>query len=116
MIVPGDHGPVNLSGYTKPVRSGDRVGNRSGTQAPRESDPNQPPGAVNPGREDIHNPEALREAAGRLIEGGEIDLSSDGAVRGARVDQARRHREAGVYNRRDVIAGVVDRLLEKWQI
>ncbi len=116
MIIPGDHGSAEPPRYAKPTRSSDRVGNRPQTQAPRASDPQPPPGALSTRRDDIHNPEALREAAGRLIEGGEIDLSSDGTVRAARVDQALRHRDAGVYDRRDVIAGVVDRLLEKWQI
>lgn len=116
MIIPGDHGSAELSRYAKSTRSSDRVGDRPRSQASRESDPAQKPGTLHSSRDDIHNPEALREAAGRLIEGGEIDLSSDGKVRAARVDQALRHRDAGVYERRDVIAGVVDRLLDKWQI
>lgn len=113
MIIPGDHGSVEPPRYAKSSRSSDRVGDRPKPQA---SGLEQPPGSLRSSRDDIHNPEALREAAGRLIEDGEIELSRDGRVRAARVDQALSRRDAGVYDHRDVIAGIVDRLMDKWQI
>ena len=98
MIIPGDHGSVEPPRYAKSTRSSDRVGDRPKPQA---SGLEQPPGSLRSSRNDIHNPEALREAAGRLIEGGEIELSSDGRVRAARVDQAARQ---PIFNRRMLAA------------
>ncbi|MBI3872856.1 MAG: hypothetical protein HY304_07255 [candidate division Zixibacteria bacterium] len=65
---------------------------------------------------DIHNQDALRATAARLVAEGDIDTSVDGAVRPDRVDAVRRNLNNGTYNRRDVISGIVDRLLEQWRI
>jgi len=65
---------------------------------------------------DIHDDEALRAAAARLVASGDVEVSSDGQIRPDRIDAARRNADAGAYNRRDVIAGIVDRLLEQWHL
>jgi len=65
---------------------------------------------------DIHDDEALRAAAARLVAGGDVQVSADGQIRPDRVDAARKNADAGAYNRRDVIAGIVDRLLEQWHL
>lgn len=65
---------------------------------------------------DIHNNDALRETAARLMASGDVKPSEDGSVRQARVDEVRKNYEAGKYSREDIIAGIVDRLLDQWKI
>jgi len=65
---------------------------------------------------DIHNNDHLRESAARLVASGDVKPSEDGSVRQARIDEVRKNYEAGKYNREDIIAGIVDRLLDQWKI
>ena len=71
---------------------------------------------VNLQRGDPHDPEALRKSVARLAADGDIDVTADGQVRPSRVAAARRNLAQGAYFQRDVITGIVDRLLAQWRI
>ncbi len=64
----------------------------------------------------VHNPESLRATVTKLLDSGEIRTTPDGPVRTGRVDRARKNSAAGDYDRGDVLAAIVDRLLAQWNI
>jgi hypothetical protein len=56
-------------------------------------------------------------AVSRLMESGDVETpSDDGAVRSARVEQAKLNSKDGAYNDQSVLAEIVDRLLHQWKI
>ena len=76
----------------------------------------QPNPAKASGSSDLHKAEELRTAVERLMESGDVKAGTDGAVRQSRVDRARQNSDTGAYARHDVLASIVDRLLDQWKI
>jgi anti-sigma28 factor (negative regulator of flagellin synthesis) len=65
---------------------------------------------------EVHDAERLRESVSKLIETGDIASRDNGSVRPTRVAEVRQHIDSGDYSQRDVLASIVDRLLDQWQI
>ena len=112
---------ILIDGNLEPLNPSDRptetVGRSGGSGKASEPSPTDPNGdEVELSGMDIHDQNALRATAARLIASGDLDSSVDGSVRQGRIDAARRNLGNGTYNRREIIAGIVDRLLEKWRI
>ena len=66
--------------------------------------------------DELHRTAQLRKTVDQLLVSGELDATRDGQVRPGRVEEARRNLEDGAYSRRDVLSGIVDRLIERWNI
>ncbi len=74
-------------------------------------------GAGAPRNQDaVHREAALRESVAKLIESGDLAAAEEGDVRRQRVDEARKKLETGAYGGKDIIGGIVDRLLDQWKI
>jgi hypothetical protein len=121
IMIDGNMGPPERLDGMKTERPADK--NRAESAAhpadpalTRAPDPRAPAQTSGAAKENLHCPQALREAAGRLLEEGAIDASRDGVVRPSRVDEARQKFEAGTFDRRDVLARIVDRLIEQWRL
>jgi len=64
----------------------------------------------------LHDASNLRQAVDKLVQSGDLDATSDGRVREGRVAQARQKTASGIYTDKGVLADVVDRLLQQWEI
>jgi len=118
VMINANAGPLDPAGWAKPRGQTGPAAARTERSDPSNRDESVPPGdTVDLSGDDIHDQEALRSTAARLLASGDINASADdGSIRPDRIDAARRNVGNGTYSRRDVISGVVDRLLEQWQI
>ena len=114
MIIDGNSEPLRPSGRADSTRPTDRARpNRSERQREDQKAEANPPAR---NENSVYNTEALRAAAGRLLDEGGVEATRDGEVRHNRVAQIRSKLDAGEYDRREIIADVVDRLMDKWNI
>ncbi|MEW5701230.1 MAG: hypothetical protein AB1792_03270 [Candidatus Zixiibacteriota bacterium] len=116
-MISGSAAPIDPFERVKPgdSTSPPRV-RRDRAKAPAETKNSLSKDSVELGADDLHSQDGLRDTAAKLMASGDINISADGAVRPDRITAARRNVDRGTYSRRDVIAGIVDRLLEHWQI
>ncbi len=106
MNITGDHWPINPLEY-------DRVQKPSNKHPAIKAQPKRPSKADSG---TLHNEEALRQVAEKLIDSGDVTGRTDGSVRKSRVNEARKNTKAGAYNNREVLGQIVDRLLDQWKI
>lgn len=80
------------------------------------SPPEEAKGASGPSAPEVHDAGRLRDSVTRLIRDGDLSARTGGAVRLARVAEARLNVEQDAYSQTDVLASIVDRLLDQWKI
>jgi anti-sigma28 factor (negative regulator of flagellin synthesis) len=113
MMIDGNLGPVRPHGRSETTRATDKTG-PARTEPDKGSDAAAGPLSLD--ENPVHDTEALRAAASHLLEEGDLGSTQDGEIRHNRVEQIRRKYEAGEYDRREIIAEVVNRLIDEWNI
>jgi len=114
MTISGDYARMNPADPNGAVRPAAKARKGAAAQQAKTS----PAGAAKArqGEVDVHQADRLRDTVNKLIETGDIAARDNGTVRPARVAEARQHVQEGTYSQSDVLASIVDRLLDQWQI
>jgi anti-sigma28 factor (negative regulator of flagellin synthesis) len=114
MAISGDYARMNPADPNGAVRPAAKARKAAPAQAAKASPARAT--KARPDEVDVHQADRLRDSVTKLIETGDIAARDNGTVRPARVAEARQHVQEGTYGQRDVLASIVDRLLDQWQI